>query len=260
MSAVATPTPTLTVRPLPRRLLNVVRLHLANPFMLFLTPLMVLGIIFLANLVIWLLIRMGTPDDPTSVANVSQGFQYSGASLWTFVYMMVVAIQAMNLAFPFALGFGSTRRDFSLGTGVAFVGFSAVWALLYSGLALIESATNGWGLGGVLFNSFYFGVDVTGVERLFNVFAAFLFFFMAGSVFGAIYVRFRARGLTLFFLALGVVLIGLIALITLTESWGTFGDFFVAVGFTGAYALSLLVSLVAGVAAHLILRRATPRN
>jgi hypothetical protein len=111
-----------------------------------------------------------------------------------------------------------------------------------------------------MFNSLYFGIDASWVERLFNVFAAFLFFFMAGSVFGAIYVRFRARGLTLFFLALGVVLIGVVALVTLTDSWGAFGEFFVAVGFTGAYALSLLVSLVAGVAAHLILRRATPRS
>lgn len=261
MSAIVTPhAPSLTARPLPRRLRNIVRLHLANPFTLFVTPLLVLGIIFFANVVIWLLIRMASPTDTESVENVSIGFQYSGASLWTFVYMMVVAIQAMNLAFPFALGFGSTRRDFSLGTAVTFVGLSAVWALVYTGLAVIESVTNGWGLGGAMFNNFYFGFDISWAERLFNVFTAFVFFFMAGSVFGAIYVRFRARGLTLFFLALGVVLIGLVALMTLTESWGAFGEFFVAVGFTGAYALSLPISLVAGVAAHLILRRATPRS
>lgn len=258
MSAIAIPS-VPALRPLPRRLWNVARLHLANPFTIIVTPLMVLGIIFLANLVIWLLVRAGSPSDAESVANVSQGLQYSGASLWTFVYMMVVAIQAMNLSFPFALGFGSTRRDFSLGTAVTFVGLSAAWALLYTGLAMIESATNGWGLGGAMFNSFYFGFDISWGERLFNVFAAFAFFFIIGSVFGAIYVRYRARGLILFFLALAVVLIGLVALVTLTASWGAFGQFFVTVGFTGAYALSLVLSLIAGVAAHLILRRATPR-
>ena len=110
-----------------------------------------------------------------------------------------------------------------------------------------------------MFNSFYFGFDISWGERLFNVFAAFAFFFFIGSVFGAIYVRYRARGLILFFLALAVVLIGLVALATLTASWGAFGQFFVTVGFTGAYALSLVLSLIAGVAAHLILRRATPR-
>ena len=248
------------VHPLPRRLLNVVRLHLANPFTILVTPLLVLGIIFLANWVIWFLIRSATPTDPQSVADVSQSLQYTGASMWTFVYMMIVAIQAMNLTFPFALGFGSTRRDFSLGTAAAFVGFSAGWALLYTGLALVERATNGWGLGGSMFDSFYLGIGVTWGERLFNTFAAFAFFFFIGSIFGAIYVRYRASGLTLFFLALALVLIGAIALLTLNEGWGAFGEFFATVGFTGAYALSLVVSAVAGIAAHLILRRATPRS
>ena len=249
-----------TGRPLSRRLGNVVRLHLANPFTILVTPLMVLGIIFLANWVIWFLVRSAAPTDPESVADVSEGLQYSGASMWTFVYMMVVAIMAMNLTFSFALGFGSTRRDFSLGTGLTFVGLSAGWALLYTGLAMIETATNGWGLGGAMFNAFYIGLDQPWGVRLFNAFVAFLFFFAIGSVFGAIYVRYRSRGLILFFLALAVVLIGLVALATLTGSWGAFAEFFVAIGWFGGYALSLPVSLIAGVAGHLVLRRATPRS
>lgn len=249
-----------TPRSLPRRLANVARLHLANPFALIVTPLLVLGVIFVANVVIWALIRFASPDDPESVAAVSQGLQYSGASLWTFVYMMVVAIQAMNLSFPFALGFGSTRRDFALGTAVTFVGMSAAWAVLYTAFAIIENATNGWGLGGVLFDSFFFGIDVSWGERLFNVFAAFVFFFAIGSMFGAIYVRYRGRGLILFFLALALVTVGLVALITLASGWPAIGKFFVTVGFAGGYALSLAVSLVAGTTGHLILRRATPRS
>jgi hypothetical protein len=221
---------------------------------------MVLGIIFLANWVIWLLVRTASPADPASVADVSEGLQYSGASMWTFVYMMVVAIMAMNLTFSFALGFGSTRRDFTLGTAVTFVGLSAGWALLYTGLAIVEKATNGWGLGGAMFNAFYFGLEEPWGVRLFNAFVAFLFFFAIGSVFGAIYVRYRARGLVLFFLVLALVLIGLVALATLTASWGAIGEFFVAVGWFGGYALSLPLSLVAGLAGHLILRRATPRS
>ncbi len=134
MSAI-TPTSTPTPRPLARRLWNVIRLHLANPFTILGTPLLIMGLIFVVNWVIWLLVRMNTPDNPQSVEDVSIGFQYSGASLWAFVYMMVVAIMAMNLTFSFALGFGSTRRDFSLGTGVTFVGLSAFYALLYTGLA-----------------------------------------------------------------------------------------------------------------------------
>jgi len=254
----------LTTRPaapqLARRLTNVIRLHLANPFTIIGTPLMILGLIFLANWVIWFLVRWGTPDDPQSVADVSEGLQYSGASLWTFVYMMVVAIMAMNLTFPFALGFGATRRDFSIGTSLAFLGLSAFYALLYTGLALLEQATDGWGLGGAMFNSIYFGIDEPWGVKLFNTFAAFVFFFFIGKVFGAIYVRYHARGLTLFFIALSVVIIGLLALFTLTESWGRFAEFFIGLGFFGSFALSLVPSAIAGLAAYLILRRATPRS
>lgn len=251
---------TPSARSLAHRLWNVVRLHLANPFTIVVTPLLVLALIFVANFVIWLLIRLAGPTDPESVADVSRGLQFSGASMWTFVYMMVVAIMAMNLSFSFALGFGSTRRDFSLGTAVTFVGLSAAWALLYTGLAIVESATNGWGVGGAMFNAFYFGLDEPWGVRLFNAFVAFLFFFSIGTVFGAIYVRYRSRGLILFFVVLALALIGLVALVTLTSSWEAFGEFFASIGWFGGYALSLPLSLVAGVSGHLILRRATPRS
>ena len=259
MSAMTMPI-TPAPRPLTRRVSNVVRLHLANPFTILGTPLIVLGLIFAVNWMIWWIIRTAAPSDPQSVADVSAGFQYSGASLWIFVYMMVVAIQAMNLTFSFALGFSSTRRDFLLGTGVTFVGLAALYAGAYALLAAIETWTNGWGVGGAMFTSFYFGVDDPWWLRLFHVFALFLFFLAAGSSFGSIYVRWKARGIILFFSLLSIAIMGAIALATVTGSWPGVGEFFAAIGFTGAYALSLIVSLVAGVAAYLILRRATPRS
>jgi hypothetical protein len=89
--------------------------------------------------------------------------------------------------------------------------------------------------------------------------SAFAFFFFIGSVFGAIYVRYRARGLILFFLVLALALIGMLALITLTSGWGAVGRFFVTVGFAGGYALGLGLGAVAGIASYVVLRRATPR-
>ena len=248
----------LAPRPLGRRLWNVARLHAANPFTILVTPLIVLGIIFLANLVIWWVIFIATTGDTEAVGNVSTGLQWSGASMWTFVYMMVVAIQAMNLTFPFALGFGSTRRDFSLGTALTFIALSAFYALIYTGMAALETATQGWGLNGAMFTAIYFG-DVPSGVRLFHVFTAFLFFFSIGTVFGAIYVRYRARGLILFFLVLTLVLIGLVALATLTANWVAVGEFFATLGLTGTYALSLVVSAVAALAGYLVLQRATPQ-
>jgi hypothetical protein len=257
----STTTPTVSApRPLSRRVGNIVRLHVANPFTILGTPLIVLGLIFAVNWMIWWIIRTAAPSDPQSVADVSAGFQLSGATLWIFVYMMVVAIQAMNLTFPFALGFSSTRRDFLLGTGLTFVALSAFYAIAYIGLSAIETWTNGWGVGGAMFNSIYFGIESPWWLRLFHVFALFLFFFAAGSAFGSMYVRWKARGLVLFFSLLSLAVMGGVALITVTDSWASVGGFFVATGFTGSYALSLVLSLTAGLAAYLILRRATPRN
>lgn len=259
MSATTVPT-VAAPRPLARRVGNIVRLHLANPFTIVGTPVIVLALIFAVNWMIWWIIRTAAPSDPQSVSDVSTGFQYSGATLWIFVYMMVVAIMAMNLTFSFALGFSSTRRDFLLGTGLTFVVLSALYALAYIGLAALETWSGGWGVGGAMFNSFYFGVDEPWWLRLFHVFALFLFFFAAGSAFGSMYVRWKARGLILFFSLLSIALMGGVALITVSDSWADVGGFFVAAGFTGAYALSLVVSLAAGLAGYLILRRATPRN
>lgn len=260
MTAVPLTAPATRARPLGRRLWNVVRLHAANPFTILWTPLIVLGLIFAANWVIWWIIRTAAPANPESVADVSQGFQYSGATLWIFVYMMVIAIMAMNFSFSFALGFGSTRRDYILGTGLAFVGLAVFFSLVYILLSGIETWTNGWGLGGAMFNSIYFGIDSPWWLRLFHVFALFLFFFASGSAFGAMYVRWKARGLTVFFTALSVLVLGAVALVTTVGGWPAVGEFFVAVGFTGAYALSLVISLIAGVAGYLILRKATPRS
>lgn len=257
MSAITT---TTAPRSLGRRIANVVRLHLANPFTILGTPVIVLGLIFAVNWMIWWIVRTAAPTNPQSVADVSAGFQYSGATLWIFVYMMVVAIMAMNLTFSFALGFSSTRRDFLLGTGLTFVALAMLYAIAYIVLAAVETWTGGWGVGGAMFNSIYFGIDSPWWLRLFHVFALFLFFFAAGSAFGSMYVRWKARGLILFFSLLSIAIMGGVALITVSDSWSGVGDFFVAAGFTGTYALSLVISLIAGVAAYLILRRATPRN
>ena len=247
-------------RPLGRRLWNVVRLHAANPFTIFGTPLLVLSLILALNWLIWWVIRTVAPDDPESVADVSQGFQYSGATLWIFVYMMVVAIMAMNLTFSFALGFSSTRRDYLLGSAATFVGLAVFYSLVYLLLSSLETWTNGWGIGGAMFTSIWFGVDSPWWLRLFHVFALFLFFLALGSSFGAMYVRWKARGLVLFFSVLSLALAGLVALITATGSWPVVAEFFVGVGLTGTYALSLIVSAIAGLAGYVILRKATPRS
>lgn len=238
------------------RIWRVVKLHFANPFPVIITPWMVVGIIFLASLTVWWVI--GVSVGPEAGAAAAQGFQYSGAVFWIFVYMLVVAVLAMNASFAYALGFSSTRRDYYLGTALTFVILSALYTAAFVLLGQLERATNGWGVHGVMFSSIVFGENAW--QALFCVFATFMFFFFVGALAGSVYVRWRITGMIAFFLVLGLVLIGGAALLTLTSNWGTFGSFFANAGFIGSYAWSFVLTALFAIAGFFNLRRATPRS
>lgn len=238
------------------RILNVVRLHLTNPWTVIILPWLILGIILIGNIAIWWLIMSNiSPDDR---ADAREGLGYSGASTYIFVYIMVVAVQAIAVSFPFALGYGVTRRDYYIGTALTFVGLSAMFSIGMTILGLIEEATDGWGLGGRMFTTVYYGDSWP--QRLFIYFTAFLFFFSVGMAAASIWVRWKANGLVAFFVGLGVVLIGGAALLTLTASWPAFGAFFANAGFVGSFAWSLVISALAAIGGYFVLRRATPKS
>ncbi len=101
MTAIAT-APAREAGPM-SRIWRVVKLHFANPFPVIITPWMVVGIIFLASLTVWWIV--GVAAGPEAERPTGEGFQYSGAVFWIFVYMLVVAVLAMNASFAYALGF-----------------------------------------------------------------------------------------------------------------------------------------------------------
>jgi len=242
------------------RVVAVLRLHLVNRFSVFVVPWMIMGFIFLVNLAIWWVIAAAVTD-PADRADAQEGLQYSGASFYIFVYMMVMAIQAIALTFPFALGYSVTRRDFWLGTALSFV----VQAALYSGamtvLAVIEVATNGWGLGGRMFTALYFGgADAPWFERFFLFFATFLFFFFIGALIATVYQRWRLNGMLVFFGALVLALVGAVVFTTLSDGWPAVGAWFVHTGATGVVAWSLVPTAVAALAGFALIRRTTPKN
>ncbi|AWB88794.1 ABC transporter permease [Homoserinimonas hongtaonis] len=239
-----------------RRIINVTKLHFTNAFPMMVLPLLILGFIFLVNYVIWLLIF--TSIGASDAADVSEGMQFSGASLFIFVYMLVVAVQAVNLTFPFALGYGVTRRDFYLGSSVAFILLSFYFAAIMAILATIERATNGWGLGGHMFDVVYFGADDIGTRFVLYLFV-FLFFFFIGAATASVYVRWKSNGMIAFFAVLTLIVLGAIVLITQTQSWPAVGEWFVTNGSLGVAAWSLLLTAAAAVAGFFLMRRATPK-
>jgi hypothetical protein len=209
------------------------------------------------TVMVWALV-LANIADPADQAKAREGFGYSGSSGFIFVYMIVVAVQSINTMFPFAQGYGVTRRNFALGTAAYFVILSAFYGIGLTVLSVIEDATNGWGVGGSLFSVGYFGD--TPAQRLFVFFAILILFFFAGSAIASIYVRWKAFGITTFFIAFAFLIVGMGALVTLVGGWDEIGAWFAATGLVGAFAWSFVVSALAALGGYAVLRRATPKN
>lgn len=238
------------------RILNVVRLHIGNPYTAIVLPWIILGIVLAINLAIWLLIAIGTHG--RDALNAQVGFSYSGSSFYIAVYMMIVAVQAVSTTFPFALSYGATRRDYWLGTSLTFVLLSAFYAVGFTILGVIERATNGWGLGGRMFTPIYFGDNWW--QRLLICFFGLLFFFFIGSSLAAVWVRWKVTGMVVFFTALAVLVLGGVTALTLTASWIGFWEALAAAGPLGIASWLLVPAAIGAVVGYFILRRATPRT
>lgn len=240
------------------RVWRITRLLTANPWTTMGLPLVILTIIFGATWTIWWLIMSSVSS--AEATEVSQGIQFNGASAWIFVYMLVVAVQAVNLAFPLALGYGSTRRAFTIGASLTFVLLSAGYALIMTLAAWTEEITGGWGLGGSFFRTFYFASQDGWIAQWWIYFCWFVFFFFTGLIFAAVFVRWKALGLTTALVTLGLVALGSIVIVTLTESWPAVGDGIASLGTLGVASVMLVPAVLAAGLGHLLLRRATPRN
>lgn len=238
------------------RIINVTRLHFVNKGQIIVVPWLIMSFIFAVTLVIgWILRSSLSAND---LAEASNGMQYSGAIGYFLIYMLVIAVMSINQTFPFAQSYSATRRDFYLGTIVAFTALSLVYSAAVTLLGWIEDLTNGWGVGIVLFSPGYLSPNL--LERFYVAFVLFLFFFMMGVAVASVYVRWRVNGMLIFFASLALVILGLVALATLTNNWGAVGAWFAATGFVGVVTWSLVPTALATVLGFLLLRRATPRN
>ena len=119
--------------------------------------------------------------------------------------------------------------------------------------------TNGWGIGAVMFQALFF----KGGSWLANffIFAVIQFgILFIGAAIAAIYMRWRVMGMLVFWLGLAALLVGIVALVTLSGSWPLVGEWFVAQGVIGVFAWALVPVAFAALTGYFILRRATPKN
>lgn len=246
-------------RPVPgsNRVMAVFRLHFVNSWSVFIVPWLIMAGIFVVNLSIWLIIFSAV--DEVDKQDVSDGLQWSGSSFYIFVYMFVLAIQSINVTFPFALGYGVTRKHYYFGTALAYVAMSAMYAVFLTVLAALENLSGGWGFGGRMFTAVYFGSQ-TWYQYLLVFFSIFVAFFFLGTLIGTIYVRWKVNGTLAFFAVLAVLLVAVVAGITYTQSWMRVWNFLGTHDAISIYSWTLIPTAVLALAGFVILRRATPKG
>jgi hypothetical protein len=138
---------------------------------------------------------------------------------------------------------------------------SLMWSVGLTILSVLESATNGWGVGGRMFTAVYFGGGAVPVPAIFVVFFCItLFSYFVGAAGATVWVRWRAIGLTVFFMVIGAVLVGAIALLTFTDNWPSVGRFLDQNQAFGIALWLLVPTVLAAIAGYLVLRRATPHS
>lgn len=231
-----------------------VRLHAVNPSVFFGVPWLILGGAWALSMVIGLILH-GAGVVP---AGDIPGMRYSWAVLSPQWYLIVVGVQAIGLTFPFALGFGSTRRDFWLGTSLMFVLVSTEMAVAIATLVQLEKATNGWGLGVHMFDALWYGQSGW-MQDFYATFVLQLFVLFVGATATTIYMRWRIAGMLVFAVGGVALVLALIAVLTFTQTWEPVAAWFAGIGVAGGLTVLLALTAVWAVIGYLVIRRATTR-
>ena len=227
-----------------RRTLNVVRLQLINRQTFIWVPLIILGAATLISVLIYSMV-------PSDVAIYGGGGQ---APLW---YFFAIGISAMTLTFPFSQAMSVTRREFFLGTMLTAVLASALMGILFLIGGGIEVATNGYGVNGwVFYLPWLWEAGPLGAFVVYFTLA--LFFFVVGFTGATIYKSWGLMVLTISWIALSLVLVGVVFLVTKLELWMQVWTGLVGLGALGLALWGLLITAVLTGISFLAFRRAIP--
>ncbi|PSL37099.1 hypothetical protein CLV49_0705 [Labedella gwakjiensis] len=233
------------------RIWRIVRLHLAAPSVFIGIPWLIVGIAFAVSVAIAALITLSGED--------TDGMRYSWAVLSPQWYLVVVGVQAVGMTFPFALGFGVTRRDFWIGTSVLFAVLSLVNAAAFTILVQLEKLTDHWWTGTYMFDSLWYGIGPW-YQDFFSTFALQMFVFFVGAAATTLYMRWRVVGVLAAAVALAAVLLGVGLVIGLAGGWDDVWAWVATFTVTGVFSGVLVAALLCAVGGYLVIRRATPRS
>ena len=232
---------------------RIVRLHAVNPSIFFGVPWLILGGAWAVTMVIALIIG----NTGASIEDLKD-MRYSWAVLSPQWYLVVVGVQAIGLTFSFALGFGTTRRDFWLGTSLMFVLVSLMFAVSIATLVQVEIATDGWGIGARMFDALWYG-RTTWVIDAYAAFALQLLVLFIGASITTVFMRWRMRGMLILTFGSIIIVLAVVAGLTWSDAWPAVFTWFGSLGIVGAFTLVLGITAIFAVAGYLVIRRATPR-
>lgn len=234
------------------RVLRVARMQLINKQTFIWVPLMIIGGAFVISYLIFAILRA----NGIVPANESeQGF--NGASQAPLWYFFAIGIQSLTHSFPFSQAMSVTRRTFFLGTALVTAGASAALATLYTLLAPIERATDGWGVGSNMF-TLPWVTDGAWYQGWVFYFALAMLFFVLGFWFATIYKRWGSLVLTVAITAISLAILGIVALISWRQWWPNVGLWFTEQNSLSVGAWILVVAVVLGASSYLTLRRTVP--
>lgn len=237
-------------------IVRIIRLHTVTPAALFGTPWIILAGAWVVTVLITLIATAAGGGVPGPDAY--EGQRYSWAVLAPQWYLVVVGVQAVAATFSFALGFGSTRRDFWIGTSLTFLIVSAMYAAAIATLVQIEIATKGWGLGVHMFDALWYG-RTNWLTDAYTTFALQALVLFIGASVTTVYMRWRTRGMLVLGGATTATVLGLVALGVATDTIGGVFAWLGTLDLVGVFSLVLGAALACSVLGFLVIRRATPR-
>lgn len=233
---------------------RIVRLHAVTPSVFFGIPWIILGGAWLVMIVVGIIVTGAGADSE----KVGEGMRYSWAVLSPQWYLVVVGVQAIAMTLSFALGFGTTRRDFWLGTSVMFGIVSLLNAVAIATLVQLESATDGWWLDIAMFDALWYGQNGWLVD-FYSTLALQLFVLFIGASVTTVYLRWRMRGMLILAFSAIAILLAFLAIATFSNSWPALFAWFGSIGVVGAFTIVLGLAVLCAVGGYLVIRRATPR-
>lgn len=185
------------------RSVAVMRMHLVDRMTLMLLPAAVLASAFVINVLIW--------------SVIARDGRHTGAVACLPIFLLVTGALAVVRGLPFALGMGSSRRAFTLGTAMTGVLLSVAFGTLAALLRAVERLTDGWGMGGNFFDFPWMHRDPWPVVWLLFVLTC-LASWTVGSLVSACWARFGNLTLVIGVPAL-ILVAGALAILVSWRGW-----------------------------------------